>query len=406
MKKIMVLSILAVTLASCNSSSSEAAHLIYNGIKNTDSQSLSSDIVNSTAYKSIQSLSSYFKKEDIDQNFVLSPSSYLLAVSGLVSVSKGFENSTYGLSDNAIDDVQQLLNAWNFSYENENSGYNTVFKSAILHQQVGNKYEFDEKKRESVGENNMASMVSSIEDYQIDAQEFFKEKIDLSLQIPSIEIPSDGAVFTYGGIKMKDCVSVPLITNAKDFTLLDGSNISVDSYCFGSQDYPKNLMYYDGDGYQEFNIRINDTSMLIILPDDGVSLNSIDVSDAYLNYRNSAVTTNIMGNIPYFHAKTEGEVITNALTDKMTGKEKLYSELLKDDIHNDLQVNAVVQSSDFEFNKYGVSGESITFIESTGSGMPNKDPVKEINVDRPFYAISLKDDFPIFVSKVINPNLK
>ena len=35
---------------------------------------------------------------------------------------------------------------------------------------------------------------------------------------------------------------------------------------------------------------------------------------------------------------------------------------------------------------------------------PDERPVIEVNVDRPFYAISLKDGFPLFVNKVNDPS--
>lgn len=127
------------------------------------------------------------------------------------------------------------------------------------------------------------------------------------------------------------------------------------------------------------------------------------MSEAYKKYIDEGESKDAYGYIPFFHAKTEGEYITSALTNKLTGNETFYSKLLKDSVVNDLSISNVIQSSDFEFNKYGVSGESITAIVLGGSMAPVETETIEINVNRSFYAISLKDDFPIFVSMVLDP---
>lgn len=60
----------------------------------------------------------------------------------------------------------------------------------------------------------------------------------------------------------------------------------------------------------------------------------------------------------------------------------------------------VLQSSDFEFNRHGVSGESITVIAYSGSAGPQEHEIKRIEVNRPFYCLSMKNGFPLFANKV------
>lgn len=69
-------------------------NLVHEGIQNNEMQSLDSSIVSSTASKTLNAMAKYLK--GVDSNYVLSPASYLLAVSGLVSVSDGFDNSKFG----------------------------------------------------------------------------------------------------------------------------------------------------------------------------------------------------------------------------------------------------------------------------------------------------------------------
>ena len=65
-------------------------------------------------------------------------------------------------------------------------------------------------------------------------------------------------------------------------------------------------------------------------------------------------------------------------------------------------IDSIIQSNDFEFNKYGVSGESITAIPTVGKSAPADEKPLDLSVNRPFYAFSLKDDFPLFINKVTN----
>lgn len=395
------LSLMFPLLGACSAKAN--VNLMHTPIRNAELQHLSNDTVARTAFKAINDLSPYFANYEKDENYVLSPSSYLLAVAGLASATDNFNNSQFGLNADASSDVGELLNAWNFEYDEKENGDYCFFKSAILHQQVGERYAFDDKKREEFNKEHISTMVSSLGSYLSDAQYFFKDEIGLDLQIPDMNLKNDSVV-AYGGIKMKDYVADGL--NAKDnqFKTYDGKEITVSSYSFGNQKYGKVISYYKGDNYQVFSVNISLTSLLIVLPDENVNVTDIDVSDAYKKYIDEGESKTAYGYIPFFHAKTEGEYITEALTNKLTGEEAFYSKLLRDYVVNDLSVSSVIQSSDFEFNEYGVSGESITVIALEGSAAPVEATPIEINVNRPFYAVSLKDDFPIFVSMVLDPS--
>lgn len=272
-----------------------------------------------------------------------------------------------------------------------------------MHQQVGPTYEFDQEKREGVVQRHISTMVSDHDNFKADAKQFFNNEIGLKLNVPDIILHGDG-VLTYGALTMKDYVANGLWTENMEFTKEDSGKIEVDAYRFGSQNFPEYVRYVKGDNYQAFECELSTTSLWIVLPDETIALDDVDVCEAYDMLKAQKSHVAAIGCVPYFHTKTESIDITNALTENMTGGENLYSSLLKDDVANDLFVTGVIQSSDFEFNNYGVSGESITVIESEGSAMPsNKNPVSLI-VDRPFYAISVKDDFPLFVSKIYDPS--
>lgn len=394
-----------LTLASCSkyASYSIVGDLKHNAIKNDTIQKLSSDIVTRTAYKSIKDICSYFMDDSLKENYVLSPASYLLAVSGLISVSGGFDNSSFGLSEEAMSDVSELLNSWNFEYNKKSRGSYCYFKSAILHQQVGDTYKFDEEKRDTLNSKHISTLVSSSNRYKTEARNFFHNQIGMTLDIPESTI-KDG-VITYGGLVMKDYVADGLRSDDNSFTTYDNRNMTTSTYVFGNESDGDSIYYYKDSNYQVFQTYIEHTSMLIVLPDEGVDIHSIDVAQAYQNYQDNKDIVYVYGYVPYFHIKTENQNITKSLKSKLKGSETFYSKLLKDDVNNDLSVSFVLQSSDFEFNKYGVSGQSITAIGLDGSNMPIKNPDSiPLYVNRPFYSISIKDGFPVFVSMVLDPS--
>ena len=363
---------------------------------------MGTSMVNRTATKTLQALDSYFAATE-NQNYVLSPASYLLAVSSVAAVSEGFDLAAFGLED-AEKDCKTLLESWNFRYENtdeRNPAY-CQFDSAILHQQVGNTYRFDAKKQEQIANDYIATCASSLKNYHDDATDYFHNKVGLTIPIPDPHLTADG-VISYGAFKMKDYVPGGFGSYDADFHL-GKKTIQVPSRHFGSVYWPLYVPYYKGENYQAFSMKINYTDLLFVLPDEGLTPESISLSSAYAEFMEHKHSQASVGYVPYFHLVTESVDITGAMAGSLTGKEKVYAKLLEDDVVNNLSLDSVLQTSDFEFNRYGVSGESITVVTYSGSSAPVEHQVVELKVDRPFYAISLKDDFPLFVNKVNDPS--
>lgn len=370
--------------------------------KATAIQSVDASVVSRTATKTLQSLDAYFADAN-NKDYVLSPASYLLAASAVAAVSDGFDLDAFGLVD-ASKDTKTLLQSWNFLFEKK-SEYDKAycqFDSGVLHQQVGETYRFDEEKRKAIADDYIATSVASLKDYHAQATDYFHNHVGLTIPIPDPQCTSD-SVLTYGALKMKDYVPNGFGSAKNDFHV-DGKTIQVDTRGFGSTLYPMTLPYYAGTNYQAFKMLIKHTSLLFILPNEGVSLESISVSEAYSSFMANKQLYDAVGYVPYFHLKTFAEDLTNAMKSKLTGHEVFFSKLLADDVYNNLMLSSILQTSDFEFNQYGVSGESITVMEYAGSAAPEEHEVIELKVDRPFYAISLKDDFPLFVNKVNDPS--
>ena len=360
---------------------------------------LNNDIVSRTATKTLSVFDELF--QDVNKkDYLVSPASFLLAATGVAAVSDEVDLSSYGIND-ASKDVKSLLESWNFVYE-DNNKFNPQycrFDSAILHQQVGRTYHFDKNKQKEISDSYIATSVASLKDYHKQATSYFHDTVGLSIPIPDPNLRDDG-VITYGAIKMKDYVPKGLVSGMRDFTT-DSKTSKVDSYIFGGQHDPHHLKYYQSENYQAFELNISYTSLLIVLPNEGVTLEDISISEAYSSFNSNKEYIDAYGYVPYFHL-TEENI---DLTKYFPNKGRYYSRLLSDGVINDLGLSKVLQSSDFEFDKYGVSGESITVISfSSGSSHTETTATPlEINVDRPFYAISLKDGFPLFVNKISNP---
>ena len=405
--------LMAVSLASCagpssifgNSSLDSSAlpgeaKYVYRLPKADSVQQLSTEHVTSWRGPMMADLAAEMEKTE--GNFVLSPASYLLSVAGLASVSRDFPLASFGLND-ATADLKALLEAWNFEYHfvreyeyGKDEKY-CRFEAVVAHQSVGPTYRFDPAKRNALAQDYVTTLESSLADYHKDAESFFHDVLDFSIPVPDPQLNDDG-VLTYGGFKMKDFVPGGLSTSKN---VLFNSK-EVDAHAFGSIYYPKYLSYYQGENYQVFRLPINYTSMVIVLPAVGTNINDISLHEAYSSFLQHSETTATMGYVPFFHNRTESQDITACIANKLKGNISLYDALLPDATHNDLRIEQVLQSSDFEFNKYGISGESITVIVAAGASEPKEHEVVTLNVDRPFYAISEKDGFPLFINRVVS----
>lgn len=405
--------LMAICLASCagpssvlNSSSPDSSSLpegakyVYKLPKADNVQRLSPDRATSLRGPAMADLTAEMEKTD--GNFVLSPASYLLSVSGLASVSRDFPLASFGLSD-AMTDLKALLEAWNFEYRYMHDYGHTKdekycsFEAVVAHQSVGPTYRFDPAKRDALVQDYVTTLESSLADYHKDATSFFHDVLDFTIPVPDPQLIRDG-VLTYGGFKVKDFVPGGLATSKN---ALFNSKV-VSAHTFGSVYYPEYLSYYQGENYQVFRLPINYTSMVIVLPAVGTNINDISLHEAYSSFLQHGETAATVGYVPYFHNRTESQDITACIANKLKGKIRFYDALLPDTTFNDLLLDKVLQSNDFEFNEYGISGESITVVATVGASEPKEHEVVTLNVDRPFYAISEKDGFPLFINRVVS----
>ena len=111
------------------------------------------------------------------------------------------------------------------------------------------------------------------------------------------------------------------------------------------------------------------------------------------------------GYVPHFKAESLID-ITKAINALLDGKQRFLEKALVKDGEGPVldMIMESVQKSKFEFDKNGVEGESVTIAmpgESVDEPGELPEPIPFL-CDRPFYAISEYDGFPLFVNKIVD----
>ena len=360
---------------------------------------LDRSFVSRTALKTLQNFDGILSNPN-NKDFVVSPMSYMLSIGGVIAVSDGYNLDEFGLT-NPQEEIKTLLEMTNGAWKNGDKLYSKI-DSGIFHQQVESLFPFVDEKRQEISDLHIGTGVANLGNYLDQAKEYFEKVVQLSIPIPDPELTDPGIV-TYGALKVLDTY-----TFSSEFTTFRSGlkTYTVKSAKIGDKSTPTYSYYFENDQYLVFKFNINSTDLLIVLPNKGVSLNSINVSEAYESFINSKNIMYYYGYIPFFHNQTFNLDLTDNVLSHMSGDELLYSKLLKTGVRaTDLEFT-ILQSSDFTFDENGISGESITVHggSSSSGGRTPKEP-REIIVDRPFYAISLTGNFPLFVNKVNKPSL-
>ena len=356
--------------------------------------SMDNGFVNKTAEKTLQSLDSLFNNTS-NVDYVVSPASYLLGVAGLAAVSDGINADDYGLTD-PLNETKMLLENWN-CVSRENGEIVSKIDSGILHQQVGARFKFNDAKRASVEDEYIATSAARPDNYRQQAQEYFANNVKLSMSVPDLAITRDSVV-SYSTLKFNDDADLGRTEKCRFYKGTD--MFLVDACVYGdSSEHTYQTDVYENTKYTAFKRQVRNSDILFIVPKNNVSLEEITISEAYKEFMNNKTDCMAYGYIPYFHNTNIGMDVSAIVKKTFTGSERLYSKILDDDVNvNSIRLK-MIQNSDYGFEDDG------TFSESNSSYNPGEDAGEQavcLNVDRPFYAICLKDDFPMFVNKVTN----
>lgn len=362
---------------------------------------VSNSFVDRTATKSLARLDNLFK-DSSKKNFVVSPASYLLGVSALAAVSDGIELDNYGLTD-PLNETKMLLEDWNCYTKEVNSttGEEEIVSridSGVLHQQIGSRFAFDDQKRTSVEDEYIATGIASPSNYRQQAQNYFADNVKLSMLVPDLGLTKDSIV-SYSTLKFQDDADIGP-TEQRNF-IIGQDTISVSACVCGTSEQPLMTEYYMTSEYVAFKRQIRNSSLLFIVPFSSNKLDSITISEVYEDFMQNKQEGLAYGYIPYFHVRNTGMDMSDVVTNDFTGSERLYSKLLKDNVVGSTIQLRMIQNSDYAF--VDDSTPQTNNGGSSGSGYSGGSSAMKVDVDRPFYAICLKDDFPMFVSKVTDP---
>ncbi len=354
--------------------------------------------LNNIATFSLDLLAPYLNEEEGNQ--VVSPASLAIAVGAQLAVSSDIEEfaSNMGYTASAVkEELVALLDGLNWSDEEHDSL--SYLKSLAVIQQVGDKYKIDKTKIKDFDDVNIMFAKSSYEDAHQDLQTIYEELIGLTIDVPAYPEYLTNAIVLAGALVLKDSFSQELTSFTSTFYLNDNETVecefsSLDGYYY----------YYKGENYAALLRNIRKTKLLFILPDEGYELTDIDLTDVYQDFYENRDYYFVQGKIPFFSVESSFD-ITDSLLEQITGNPILCDKILADDVERELSVLSASQNSKFEFDRTGVKGESVTVIVGSESAMPDTEDPITFDCDRPFYALSIYDDFPLFAMKIENPTL-
>ncbi len=368
--------------------------------KSATLNSLSSEFVQNTAVGALHAFDELYKVQK--KNYVISPASYLLGAAGLCAVSDGINPHNYCLTD-PLNETKMLLENWNcFSkVTNPDTGKEEVVSkidSGILHQQVGFKYKFNDQKRNSVEDEYIATSITGLSNYRSQAQNYFQDYVKLDMSLPELGL-EENCVVSYSMLKFTDNANLGP-TETRYFT--NGTDtITVQVCVYGdSAEHSYHTEVYENAKYVAFKRQIRNSSLLFIVPKDNVSLDEIRVSEAYAEFMTNKVDRLAYGFIPYFQTSNIGMDVSDAIKESFTGSERLYSKLLEDNVSGNSIDLKMIQNASYSFEDDGLFDANSSDYNPGENGGTN---AICLNVDKPFYAICLKDDFPLFVNKIVDP---
>ena len=369
--------------------------------KNNGMLNLNSEIISKSAYKTLQLTDSIFTTNSTS-NVVLSPASYLLGAASIGAVSDDFNFEYFGLTNS--DDAKALLENWNWyiNYTNPDTNEEGVASSidaAVLHQQVASKYAFDEGKRQELSKDYIATSYASPNTYLDQANRYFENVTGIDTDFSGKTLNSDG-IITYSSIKMVDTCS-EATTEKQLFRTKNNDSVFIDCEMLGTESKPVEVEYYENDNYIAFKRALNKSDMLIVMPKANDGLDRISISQVYSMFKANAISKNIYGFVPYFHLKASSINMTYSYTYGFNGSTVPYSKIVKDEVNLSFVNFAALQCCDFEYNNKGIAGKIDIKKEETNNSV-SSDAI-EVKVNRPFYAISLVEDFPMVVNKVCDP---
>lgn len=247
----------------------------------------------------------------------------------------------------------------------------------------------------SFSSDNLNNLLNSADEYLLN-----NAKIDF--KIPSdIFKDYEKAVFAVNGLHIKDTFYKEKNTIRSFFTDLNGAKAEKDFIAF---DEYGNIYKDETNKVYLVKTKVFATSLIYVLPFDGVNINDIklDEIDLFDFYKTSAIPMQLTVKAPLFSNETGFTDYKSLLNNYKISLQNEPFDGIKEDIFDFPELFAY-QKNKFELTKEGIEGKAVTII---GGGATSSAPVPEdateIVIDRPFYCLSMRGDFPLFINKITN----
>ena len=186
-------------------------------------------------------------------------------------------------------------------------------------------------------------------------------------------------------------------TKRETFTAADGVKQTVD-FMHATDDGS----YRRGDGYTASYRRLRFGTMTFVLPDEGVTPESLLQREGFLTDLNGEYSAaDVVWSVPKFDVKSStdlgGILQSLGITDAFDGDRADFTPLTD----SGARVSRVMQAARVKVDEDGVEAAAYTEIVVADNGMMESPPVVEMNLNRPFlFVISDNSGTPLFVGTV------
>lgn len=354
--------------------------------------------------------------EDSNQNIFISPLSILLALTMTYNGAVGDTNLA----------MAEALQFKGFDLEELNSGFHNLLLSiknadSDIDLAIANSiwYILGYKVKEDFIERNRKYFGSEVNEIDFAApeavdtingwiEEETRGKIDKMLS----EIPADAVMYLINAIYFKGNWTYPFdenLTGDDDFYLIDGTTKKVPM-----MSQQENFSYYKGDNFSGVKLPYGQEkmAMYIILPDEGVNLDSVIESldtDRWKDILESFSSKQVYISMPRYKMEYGIKLLNNVLINLGMGIAfdpylADFSGIFSREPGESPWISRVLHKAVIEVNEKGSEAAAATVVEMMESAMPVEEII-EFTVDRPFFFVIADDRSGsiIFMGKVVEP---
>lgn len=330
-----------------------------------------------------------FVLQDATQTSAIAPTEVLMNFATILFSSNNTEAAIQSIGfDNNDELAMAYKNMQSFLNFNYVSKYEKSFlKTASFYQIVDILY--DELVLKDIYEKTDISVIkSNTKDATSDATAWINERTGITITPPQI---TDPGFYSYNVTNLQDAFSSTDYDKHVDAKITYKQN-SVESYEVDGIKHTNYVRYYyDEDRhFQVVQLPIRRTSLIFVVPDENIELSTISFKDIDLSrmeYKSVELT------VPFFKVALQEYDIASFMRSKLINVTP-FDKIITGAGFLSLSKNV------FEFNRYGVSGQSITMSGAPSSAPPIDDFI-QLTVDRPFYAISTYNNQALFSLKIV-----